>query len=350
MIRLTHLIDKASEQQGNNKTDRWRDKNRQRPICCEHQLHCVRRGSKESLFCIWKLQCSCFESLREIRTGLEDIISEAKDLEVLTIRDKVYSIQFFLGGELKFLASVCGIGAANSEHACIWCKCPKQKRWNMALNWSIQNRSQGARTVEEIKEKCKLGKSSKNRFNCCHPPIFPFILIEQVVIDSLHLFLRISDVLINLLIRDLRILDGTEKATSLDEANKTNIKAYKTFLNESCKIRFQWYFEKEAKKLVTWPVPKRDISTRFPALPQNQKIQKLWEDFFRLIRSLSKSECNADDFEKTPKNGFSCSLQFIRAKILPLTSMHLHNMHTSSYDCMETLLSLISKVLRSSTI
>ena len=79
-------------------------------------------------------------------------------------------------------------------------------------------------------------------------PFFPFILIEQVVIDSLHLFLRISDVLINLLIRDLRIL---EKATSLDEANKTNIKAYKTFLNESCKIRFQWYFEKEAKKLVT---------------------------------------------------------------------------------------------------
>ena len=250
------------------------------------------------------------EKYEELKAGLEDIIEEAKDLEVLSIRDNVYSIQFFLGGDLKFLAAVCGIEAANSEHACIWCKCPKQQRWNMALTWSIQDGSKGARTIEEIKEKCKLGKTSRNRFNCCHPPMFPFIPIERVVIDSLHLFLRIADVLINLLIRDLRILDEIDKATSLDQANTTNMKAYQTFLNESCKIRFQWYFEKEAKKLkwrdLTGPekkivFEKINIPTLFPALQQNQQIQKLWEDFFGLIRSLSKSECDADDFEKHSK-------------------------------------------------
>ena len=37
--------------------------------------------------------------------------------------------------------------------------------------------------------------------------------MEQVIIDSLYLFLRISDVLINLLIRDIRVIDGIEKAT-----------------------------------------------------------------------------------------------------------------------------------------
>lgn len=98
----------------------------------------------------------------------------------------------------------------------------------MALPWSIQDQSKGARTVEEIKEKSKLGKTS-------------------IVIDSLHLFLRIADILINLLISDLRILDEIDKATSLDQAKTT---AYQTFLNESCKIRFQWYFEKEAKNKV----------------------------------------------------------------------------------------------------
>ena len=67
--------------------------------------------------------------------------------------------------------------------------------------------------------------------------------------DSLHLLLPIADVLINLLIWDLRILDGVDKATSLDQANTTNMKAYESFLNESCKIRFQWYIEKGAKKL-----------------------------------------------------------------------------------------------------
>ena len=134
----------------------------------------------------------------------------------------------------------------------------------MALTWSIQDQSKGARTIEEIQEKCKLGKTSKNRFNCCHPPMFPFIPIERVIIDSLHLFLRIADVLINLLIRDLRILDGVDKATSLDQANTTNMKAYQSFLNESCKVRFQWYIEKEAKKLkwrdLTGPEKKRLFS------------------------------------------------------------------------------------------
>ena len=39
---------------------------------------------------------------------------------------------------MKFLAAVRVIQAANSDHACIWCKCPKKKRWNMDLTRSIQ--------------------------------------------------------------------------------------------------------------------------------------------------------------------------------------------------------------------
>lgn len=87
--------------------------------------------------------------------GLKDICAEAKDLEVVTVRDKVYKIQFFFGGDLKFLA-ICGIEAANSEHACIWCKCQKRQRWDMTRNWSISDQSKGARTIEEFTEKSKL--------------------------------------------------------------------------------------------------------------------------------------------------------------------------------------------------
>lgn len=56
------------------------------------------------------------------------IIEEAKDLEILTVDNKVYQVQYFLGGDWKFLALVCGIESASSNHACIWCKCPKVKR------------------------------------------------------------------------------------------------------------------------------------------------------------------------------------------------------------------------------
>lgn len=48
---------------------------------------------------------------------------EAKDIDVLKINDKVYRVQFYLGGDLKCLAVGCGIEAATCEHACVWCKC-----------------------------------------------------------------------------------------------------------------------------------------------------------------------------------------------------------------------------------
>ena len=47
--------------------------------------------------------------------GLEDICAEAKDLESLTIKDKVYNVQFFQDGDWKFLAVVCSLEAATSE-------------------------------------------------------------------------------------------------------------------------------------------------------------------------------------------------------------------------------------------
>lgn len=174
------------------------------------------------------------EKYNELAAGLKDICTEAKDLKEITINDKVYKITFFLGGDLKFLAMSCGIEAANAEYACVWCKCPRSQRGDMKLEWSLTDQSKGARTIEEIKEKSKLGKRNKSRFNCCQAPLFPFIPIDHVVIDTLHLFLRISDNLIDLLIRDLRIQDSMKK-----NADKTNLQVYETHLNEVCKISFK---------------------------------------------------------------------------------------------------------------
>ena len=47
------------------------------------------------------------ETYDMLAAGLQYICSEARDLEVITIEDKVYIIKFFLGGDLKFLALAC---------------------------------------------------------------------------------------------------------------------------------------------------------------------------------------------------------------------------------------------------
>ena len=89
-----------------------------------------------------------------------------------------------------------------------WCKYPTSQRADIDLEWSITDSNKGARTTQEIREKAMLSQRSKVQFSCCRTPLFSFIPMEGVVIDTLHLFLQISDVLINLLIHDLRITDG----------------------------------------------------------------------------------------------------------------------------------------------
>lgn len=71
-------------------------------ICEEGQLSCSAKGNHT--VAILKVS----ENYDDLAAGLKDIIEEAKDLEVVTIEGKVHTIEYFLGGDWKFLAMVCG--------------------------------------------------------------------------------------------------------------------------------------------------------------------------------------------------------------------------------------------------
>ncbi len=71
--------------------------------------------------------------------------------------------------------------------------------------------TKGARTLEEIETLS--GQSSKKNFGCLRKPIFS-IPTDHIIIDTLHLFLRIGDLLINMLITELRRQDGIDKKRS----------------------------------------------------------------------------------------------------------------------------------------
>lgn len=51
----------------------------------------------------------------------------------------------------------------------------------------------------------------------------PFIPLDHVIIDTLHLFLRISDNLIELLIRELKRQDAIEKKVTYNDGQGTSI-------------------------------------------------------------------------------------------------------------------------------
>ena len=89
----------------------------------------------------------------------------------------MHKIKYFVGGDMKFLAIVCGIGAVSSNHSCIWCKCPSSDRWNMEKDWSTFDSSKGARTVAEIESFSR--KSKAQRMGCVGCPLFKFVPIDQ---------------------------------------------------------------------------------------------------------------------------------------------------------------------------
>jgi hypothetical protein len=218
---------------------------------------------------------------------------------------------------MKFLAIACGIEAANATFSCVWCKCSSTDRWNMEKDWSAFDSTKGARTIDEIVNFSKLPKA--RRFGCRSIRMFKFIPIDHVMIDTLHLFPRVSDLLTNLLIQDLRRADGIARAT-LDRSKHFNVTAYEQFLNNVCKIHFQWYSARDTKQMewrdLSGPekVQNINIPKYFPALPNTSSLQDIWVEFWRLYGELEKPDIEPFELQADIKNWVQMFLRVYQTK------------------------------------
>lgn len=135
---------------------------------------------------------------------------------------------------------------------------------------------------------------SLRRKGCQRSPIFEFVPIDHVVIDSLHLFLRVAAWLTNQPLHPRQ--DGITKATG----DHSNVTAYEKFLNDVCKIHFRWYTSKETKQL-QWrdlPGPEKvrlfsnvDHPKHFPEVPNGSIIQD--KNFGIFSRNLERYRCES---------------------------------------------------------
>ena len=186
------------------------------------------------------------ESYDRLKVALEDIITEVYNLDSVDVNGNNFEIDYFLCADLKYLAMVCGIGAANSTHTCIWCVCPSSERANMEKVWSLTDIEKGARTVDSIISCCEKPKSKQ--LGCINPPLFKKIAVDHIIPDILHLYLRITDVLFDLLISDIRRHDEVTKTSSDGQPTKY-LEQLEFFINDTCKISFKFSVDKETKKL-----------------------------------------------------------------------------------------------------
>ena len=248
------------------------------------------------------------ESYDTLAESLSNIIEEMEQTKSINVDGTTYDLEYFLGGDWKFLVCVCGIGGANANYACIWCTCPKIERHNMEKSWSVLDPDLGARTLEKIE---KFARTKK--YNCNHAPLFSFIPISHVIIDTLHLYLRITDNLIELLIRELKRADAIEKKKQFTDNfprdKYKHMAEYEKYL-QSLGIPFQFYVGKESKQLeyrdLTGPEKQKlfkniDISSLLPNCSHSEIIQQIWNDFTAFNEDL-KQDGKLADVDKFKSN------------------------------------------------
>jgi len=175
--------------------------------------------------------------------------------------------------------------------------------------WSLTDPSQGARTIDENVTNAE--KRGRKKFNVSHTPLFPMIPLSRVVIDNLHLFLRVADVLIDLLIVELKRHDAIEKVkkfSSFDPEKFRHLDKFQNIVSSLGVPGYAFYVVKDSKRLksrtLTGPEKLklfRNICIADLLPKQNPssaaKIQCLWEELLELNSLFSKRPdefCDAD--------------------------------------------------------
>ena len=274
-----------------------------------------------------------------LANALSDIRNEVLQLKSVSLDGLDFPIEYFLCSDLKFLAIVCGIESASSNYACVWCKCPSSERYNMKREWSFTDEKKGARTITDIVS-C-LTKAKTKRFNCAHEPLFSNIPIDHVIPDVLHLLLRVTDVLFNLLILDIRRLDGIEAKQSSMPISR-NLSRLESFLSDTCHIPFKFSISKETKQLQwrdlmgpeKWKmICNINLPELFPKLCSVQAIQSLWVDFHQLHKVLQLSDVTpneVDIFQSSAKKWVKDFTAIYQTKnVTPY--IHIMAMHTPEF-------------------
>ena len=151
-----------------------------------------------------------------------------------------------MGGDLQWLANITGINAANSDHPCIWCKWNKKEDNDLLRTWTINDRS-----YLEAENNVQL-------YGYKNGPLFKTIPFENIVVDVLHLLLRISDILLEKLLSHVGFFDT-------DNRTMIYFNRLKTFFENECKIINPFYLNKKG-------------ITKFRSMNGNERI-KILESF-----------------------------------------------------------------------
>jgi hypothetical protein len=235
----------------------------------------------------------CLKEIKQDFYSLDSIEIESKNDKKKTI----YKIEKFLGGDWKFLQTVLGITAANSNFFCLCCEAKRhhvdQYNYESVL-YSLTEKYGNNRTIEKARKVIerrinknmnkgkKQNKEEEEFFGYKFIPIFDFIEFAKVIPDLMHLFNRISGKLCNLFFKKLKEHD-------LRKTEYTD--AFIIFLTENCDIHQPLKDIKDNEEYLKdftgqkyWNIAKNVnlLFEKFKNLNRIDEIMQIWTRFYEI--------------------------------------------------------------------
>jgi len=207
--------------------------------------------------------------------------------EGLKIDGEHFDVEWYCCSDWKFLALVYGLNAACSKFFCIWCFCTKDMINDLDVeDWPIER---------DLADCERLAKKSTTdgRKGCKQPPLLK-IPFQFVVVDTLHMFLRIMGRLFHQVIEAVVNKECEEVLTAEMAKIKVEFKFFEEFNQLAEKYERKWT-ALDGKQLQS-VLEKLDITRVIEAVGEvdAEGVNELWSGFKTLMRALQVKEDHPD--------------------------------------------------------
>ena len=205
-----------------------------------------------------------YENYETLSNSLNELINKIKNILSVKINDECFKIDWTIGGDLKWLANIHGINAANSNHPCIWC------HWNCKaskndIEFSISERSHELANI--------LASSQKNGYK--NVSLLPFIAFDKTVVDTLHMGLRITDKIFKKLFHHFEYLDND---SSLNIEKRPLFKKLWDFLEIDCGVTTPFENDKSTSSFKLRSLNRKERMKILESLKNKKSLMNLFSE------------------------------------------------------------------------
>ena len=242
------------------------------------------------------------ENYEQCQVALKEILLLIKYVNQISFCNRNIKVVKYFGGDLKNLATLFGLVMANGTYPCIWCTTSKSN-----FGCDCQDSTSGditrsnAESLRSISE-----KEVSMRKGYIYRPIVDFIDFNYVVVDMLHMYLRISERLLRLFLEFLTYIDDTN---SVDLSKRPKFRAFLCTLENKVKITKPYYLAKkndnsETYKLRSFNCLELDRLFSYLSGPADASSIESEEEDSNEEVAMPPIDCEDEPFEENAENNY----------------------------------------------